>query len=303
MKDYPLVSIVVITYHSREYVIDTLNSILQLTYKNIELVISDDGSNDDTVKVCSEWLKINGASFVNFKIITNNVNTGIPANCNRGIKGSSGEWIKLIAGDDLLVKDSVEHFVSLILNDPTIEVVYSKSLGFIGNISDSEYATHKFPGYAKFYSSDAKKQYKMLMRRNYCDGPTIFFKKPIFDYVGGFDEKFRFEDHPFALKLTKNNIKLYYLDRFTVYYRENIVSITRSDTDRLFSNFYLDVEKFTKAEIFPHCNILIRTAKRAEFARLDFFERNGINKKNRINRLLFLSTYYMNPLHIYNKFF
>jgi len=84
-KNNPLVSIIVITYNSAKFVLETLESAKAQTYQNIELIISDDGSTDNTVQICREWLKNNKESFVNTELITVEKNTGIPANCNRGV--------------------------------------------------------------------------------------------------------------------------------------------------------------------------------------------------------------------------
>src|SRR5450759_2313112 len=100
--DQPLVSIIVVTYNSSKYVLETLESAKAQTYQNIELVVSDDCSTDDTVEICRKWIEENNDRFVRTTLVTSPENKGIPANCNRGIKASKGEWIKLIAGDDLL---------------------------------------------------------------------------------------------------------------------------------------------------------------------------------------------------------
>jgi len=97
-----LVSIVVITYNSSKYVLETLESCKNQTYKNIELIISDDASKDNTVKLCQNWIEKNKKRFFRTELITTIKNTGIPSNCNRGVRASKGEWVKLIAGDDVL---------------------------------------------------------------------------------------------------------------------------------------------------------------------------------------------------------
>ena len=98
--DLPLVSIIVITYNSAKYLVDTLESIKDQTYKRIELIISDDFSSDDTISICQNWVAQNAERFVNTNIILAERNTGIPANCNRGGIKAKGEWLKFIAGDD-----------------------------------------------------------------------------------------------------------------------------------------------------------------------------------------------------------
>ena len=110
----PLVSIIVITYNSAKYVLETLESAKAQTYQNIELIVSDDCSIDNTVEICREWIEQNKNRFVRTELITIPENTGIPANCNRGVRAAQGEWVKLIAGDDMLDNDCILNYVNYI---------------------------------------------------------------------------------------------------------------------------------------------------------------------------------------------
>ena len=80
IKESPLVSVVLITYNSDRYVLDTLESVKNQSWDNIELIVSDDGSTDDTIFICSNWLYENKDRFFNTELITVAKNTGIPAN-------------------------------------------------------------------------------------------------------------------------------------------------------------------------------------------------------------------------------
>ena len=73
----PLVSVVVITYNSSNYLLDTLESFKAQTYKNIELVITDDHSSDDTIAISEKWLIANGSFFYSTKLVKAEKNTGI----------------------------------------------------------------------------------------------------------------------------------------------------------------------------------------------------------------------------------
>jgi alpha-1,3-rhamnosyltransferase len=105
-------------------VVETLESIKDQIYENIELIISDDCSGDDTVSVCKEWLYINNSWFADTKIIEADKNSGIPANCNRGLHATSGEWIKFIAGDDALEQDSIKDYIEFAGTHRNIEVIF-----------------------------------------------------------------------------------------------------------------------------------------------------------------------------------
>ena len=104
----PLVSVPVITYNSSEYIIDGLESIKAQTYKNIELIISDDCSTDNTVELCRDWLENNKDYFVRVELVTTDKNTGVAGNCNRSVKACRGEWIRGLSGDDKFLPNTIQ---------------------------------------------------------------------------------------------------------------------------------------------------------------------------------------------------
>ena len=119
----PLVSIIVISYNSSKYVLETLESAKAQTYQNLELIISDDCSTDNTVKLCDTWLKDNKSRFTKTKLITVEKNLGIPKNCNRALYTAEGDWTKLIAGDDILMPNCVKAVSYTHLTLPTSDLV------------------------------------------------------------------------------------------------------------------------------------------------------------------------------------
>ena len=118
----PLASIVVVTFNSAAYVLETLESAKHQTYRNIELIISDDSSTDNTIGICKKWLLNNKNRFVRTKLITVEKNTGVAANCNRGIANSTSDWIKFSAGDDLLLPNCIQDNMDFVINNPDVKV-------------------------------------------------------------------------------------------------------------------------------------------------------------------------------------
>jgi len=123
--DNPLVSIIVITYNSSKYVLETLESAKAQTYQNIELIVTDDCSTDDTVEICGNWIEKNKERFVRTELVKSDTNTGIAPNCNRGLKVAKGEWVKYIAGDDILFSDCINQNINYILSNPTASFIFS----------------------------------------------------------------------------------------------------------------------------------------------------------------------------------
>lgn len=121
----PLVSVVVITYNSSKYILECLDSIYNQTYQNIELIITDDCSKDNTVEVCKKWLEQFSDRFIQTKQITTTINTGTSANCNRGISETMGKWYKIIAGDDRLLKNCIEDNIHYVVNHKNVDFLFS----------------------------------------------------------------------------------------------------------------------------------------------------------------------------------
>lgn len=228
-KNSPLVSIVVISYNSSSYILETLESTKSQNYTNIELIISDDGSKDNTVNLCQIWLKENKNFFTRVEIITVLLNSGIPSNVNRGVNAAKGEWIKLIAGDDILLDSCIHDNVIYVKKNNNINFLFSKPI-YINSYSETitSHNSKKFKENDSFYNLTPRKQYLHLLTQNHpINPPTLFFNKNVVDGIGGFDESFKNEDFPFYLKITKLGYKLFFLNQDTIKYRIHSSSISQ----------------------------------------------------------------------------
>jgi glycosyltransferase involved in cell wall biosynthesis len=208
--DTPLVSIVVITYNSAEYVLETLECAKAQTYQNIELIVSDDCSSDTTVDICRRWLAENKERFARTELITIGKNSGIPANCNRGVRAARGEWVKGIAGDDRIS----EHFISKCLEGGVrddVGMIYTNSL-FIdergevtGKANSSKYKSgHVFDD--------------LFFLRFWPKAPSMMFRFAALEEFGFFDESIWVEDYLMVLKIA-TKYQLLHIDGFLTHYR------------------------------------------------------------------------------------
>ena len=218
----PLVSIVVITYNSAKYVLETLESAKAQTYQNIELIISDDGSQDETVELCEKWLAENKDRFIENQIITVEKNTGIPANCNRGVKASHGEWIKLIAGDDVLYNNGIETFVRYIKINTEANFVQSLVKTFGETLFVQKETTFPKPNTWWVFNTTTEKQIKYILKHNIIAAPGIYIKRSLVEKVGFFDDQFKMlEDLPMWFKILSAKEKIFFLKEVTVLYRRH----------------------------------------------------------------------------------
>lgn len=230
----PLVSIIVITYNSSKYVLETLESCKNQTYKNIELIISDDASKDNTIEICEDWLKKNSDRFVRIKLLKTEINTGIPSNCNRGLHESKGKWIKLIAGDDILFEDNVYNNINFALEN-NYKFIASDVLEF-----NAEGETWNWEIPDKFLELEtAQDQYHYFLGGvNYLSGGALFFKKETIDALDGFDERYPLvEDRPLLLKVTYNGIFIGCLNRKTIKHRRHSLGLTAKNKQFLIPEY------------------------------------------------------------------
>lgn len=240
-----LVSVIVATFNSGTTIIETLESIKNQNYKNIELIITDDCSTDDTINLCRQWLNIYGHQFVQHQLITVPENTGIPANCNRALKAAKGVWIKFIAGDDTLKDNSIQINMDYINSNNEIEILQTDADLFLETFEKANFKRKLPIDFKEFFDlENGMLQHEFLKDIGYaiCT-PSIFIKKSTIEKANGFDERFPFiEDLPLWLKLTKLNIKFFYLPVSTVNYRSHDKSVARNGkkyTDTIFAKNYL----------------------------------------------------------------
>ena len=213
----PLVSIIVITYNSAKYVLETLESARAQTYQNIELIVTDDCSTDNTVEICREWIEENKERFVRTELITVENNTGLPANCNRGIKVSKGEWVKIIAGDDLLMDKCIFNYLDFVSNSEDMQIICANVIKF-NNETEEKTNIQDWKFFSKNISAD--EQFKLLLRHNRVLASSVFLKKSLIEEMNGFDEQFKLiEDYPMWLKITLSGMKIHCLKECVVKYR------------------------------------------------------------------------------------
>jgi glycosyltransferase involved in cell wall biosynthesis len=292
-QNTPLVSIIVITYNSARFVLETLESANAQTYENIELIVSDDASTDDTVEICRNWLNENQDRFVRTELITVPENTGIPANCNRGVKAARGEWIKLIAGDDAFYNDAIENFVELIRDKPEIKVLFSFLDEFLENLKDVDFIS-KRPKNANsdFFNPQisANEQYlKLLLHDLISFTPTAFMYREVIISVGGFDESFKLiEDYPMWLKLTRAGYKLHFASHTSVMYRKHSNAIHNHTFDYIIKPSYFRNQDLFKKYVYPNLPIFLLYKRKYNYLIAVLFNKIGINKKRRLYILLYI---------------
>lgn len=216
----PLVSVSVITYNSSNTVVDTLESIYNQTYKNIELIISDDCSTDETVEVCRDWIRQKQSRFVRVDVLCSEKNTGISANLNRAESFCQGEWMKSIAGDDLLTSTSIEKSVNYIHDYPETLVLFGKAEAF-GSSDEVCAEWNSNINNADLLLPPEQLLHTLIFNGNCICAVSSFLNiKLIREYNIHNDERIpMLDDWPRWIRILKAGIKIHFIDEVLALYR------------------------------------------------------------------------------------
>ncbi|MFD2228565.1 glycosyltransferase family 2 protein [Alkalimarinus sediminis] len=189
----PKVSIIIPVYNAEKYIVQTLNSIFDQSYKNIEIILIDDCSTDQSKNVIAPFLSDKVKYFCEPK------NCGGPSGPrNTGIKQASGDLIMMFDSDDIMLPSKIERSVTCFIDNPDIGLLCT---GFqsIDN-GDSLISNDYLKNYTSFRSSfnptgwntayliKASDAYKQLFHSNFVGTSSVVIPKVVFEHVGYFDE-------------------------------------------------------------------------------------------------------------------
>src|SRR5574341_12560 len=121
----PIVSVIIPSYNHEKYVEECIDSVMRQTYPNIELIVIDDGSSDNSDSVIRKSLEKHCHKFRYIR----KLNEGVPKTLNLGLKLSSGKYVSIIASDDVMLPQKTEKEVDVFLkSDDNVGMVYSDSI-------------------------------------------------------------------------------------------------------------------------------------------------------------------------------
>ena len=207
-----LVTVVIPAYNHEKFISDCIESIIKQDYKNIELIILNDGSVDRTANKILEYEAICKERFRNFIFIDKD-NEGVSKTINMGINLSKGEYICLIASDDVMIEGRITKQIEFMKNKNS-NISCGNSLVMEGNtktnipVIDNNLKKNYYDG-SQFYN---------LIINYFISSPTVMMKRSLIDEMGFYDEKFKIEDWPYYVKLSEK-YSIDFIDDYLCYYR------------------------------------------------------------------------------------
>lgn len=184
----PILSIIVPVYNTEKYLIKCLDSLINQSLKNIEIICVNDGSTDDSLNILEFYQKIDNR----IKIISK-INGGLSSARNIGIRQSNGEYITFVDSDDFIELDTYEKAIEK-FNKSEVDLVYFSTNLIVENnlsrIQDERYFEHKYNGFIKL-SND------VLKKMDVCAWNKVYKLSIIRQYDIIFPEGLWYEDNPF----------------------------------------------------------------------------------------------------------
>lgn len=212
----PLVSIIVPVYNVESYIQKCLDSIVNQTYKNLEIILIDDGSTDNSGKICDEYAKLDKRI-----IVKHNTNKGVSHTRNYGINLSNGEYLSFIDSDDYVNLDYIENLLNPIIEEDydlticNLDHIFTNNVK--NNIVDIKLLSQNY--YDDFYVLN-------ILRITPCN--KLFKTKIISSFKIKFNENISYsEDCLFNYEYAKYVKKYKYVNKVMYHYchiRENSLS-------------------------------------------------------------------------------
>lgn len=226
-QNFPLVSVLVITYNSSKTVIETLDSVYNQTYPNIELIVSDDCSPDNTVELVREWVESHEDRFARVEVLTVEKNTGVSGNLNRAEAVCEGVWEKGIAGDDILMPNCIQDCIDYVTEHPDTIWLFGRMEAFGSTDKENQRVSAVF-NYAFFEMSVVEQLRTLIFEGNCLPAPASFVHIQRNRELGvKNDERIPLlEDWPKWINLLRAGVKFQFVDKLLVKYRIGGISTT-----------------------------------------------------------------------------
>ncbi|WP_124639587.1 MULTISPECIES: glycosyltransferase family 2 protein [Amniculibacterium] len=244
IQNKPLVTIVVISYNQGKYIRENLDSIKNQTYPNIELIVGDDASPDNSVEVFENWLKENNypTTYKNY----HTKNTGLATMLNECIEKANGKYIKLIAADDFLHPEAIEKCVEKLESlGENYGMVFTDTFA----INDHSNIIAEIADYNSLGSISPLEFRAKLIDGNKIAALTVLMRTDVVKETGKYDSKFIVEDYYRWLKISEKYY-IAYIPEKLAFYRQHDTNISKTKAERIATEDFLLRMMFDKEGVY-----------------------------------------------------
>ena len=229
------VGVVLPCYNGARWIAGAINSVLDQTHGDFELIIVDDGSTDNSKEIIYSYLHDDRVRYIYQK------NKGFSSAINRGIKVCECDLIGFIGQDDLWMPNKLEFLIGYLNKYKHLEIIHSNYCNIDSEGNFKSLRTLKIPNF-----SSRKKLIKHLFLHNFIGFETVLVKKGCFKKTGLFDEKMvGFSDYDMWLKLV-GDYDIGYIDLVLVKKRDHKGQLSKVRRSAMIKDEFLIVQKAIK---------------------------------------------------------
>lgn len=224
----PKISIVLPTYNGERYIQESINSIINQTFTDWELIIVNDCSTDDTSLILNTY----AVQDERIKVINNDKNQKLPQSLNIGFQNASGEYLSWTSDDNYYLPDAIEKMVAYLDTYKDIYMVCA-NMYFID-------LNGTYQGVFQEYDET------LMYFQNYV-GACFAYRKEVLEKIGGYDsDMFLVEDYDYWLRILLNFKKIGYIQEPLYAYRRHSNSLTESRNEDVWKQLFILRRKYLK---------------------------------------------------------
>lgn len=224
MTDNPLVSVLIPLYNAEKYFDECIQSVLNQSYKNIEVIIVNDGSTDGSLEIAKKYEK----KYSHIKVYSQE-NRGAAAARNKAFSFSAGEYIQYLDADDIMDPEKISFQIDTLgmYNFDPMIIASSKWARFYSNIDNAvfkELCTYKNYENPLLYLVECWHSFQCFI------GTTWLTSRKLHEQIGNWDESLSVhDDYIFFAKVVYISKKIIYVDQSIVYWRQdNLTSLSKT---------------------------------------------------------------------------
>lgn len=212
-----LVSVIIPTYNRAHLISEAIESVVNQTYKDLEIIVVDDGSLDNTEKIVRKWQEKDKRIFY----IKHEKNRGISAARNTGISYSKGDYLAFLDDDDIWLHQKIEVQMKEMMKSD-FDLLFS-NLYFWDSKKNTKYKAFELNPL-----SMGRDVLGILIKKNFGTTSTAFLRKSILKKVGFFDETLPpSEDYDLWLRIVYNGFKIGFIEEPLILYRIHSIQMTK----------------------------------------------------------------------------
>ena len=255
LLDTPLVTIAIPCYNHEVFVQDSIRSVINQTYKNIEFIIIDDGSTDQSVNKIKEMLIECEQRFTRFEF-RGRPNKGLCNTLNEALEWAQGDYFCVIASDDQMLPEKTSLQISSFKSD---------TVGVFGGVNIINNTNQILSSRVREYSETGFED--ILLNKHDLPASSQMFKTDILRQVGGYNPNVKVEDWDLLLRMSKLNKKMVYIPQLLINYRKHDSNIS-SDNTFMYTEMikildqYVDEPKYAQALYIVKKRLLVNPMKK-----------------------------------------